>query len=98
QAASPSARTASSGAWRSMGFIVVAGSFEAAAKLDAKLAEDDGGRAEAGDTGLQQVQADEGGQQQPPGREVMREQYAGEGHHSGEGKDGAVEVHGGSPK
>ena len=42
-------------------------SLEGAAGLEAELAEHEGGRTEAGERRLQQIQADEGGQQQPQG-------------------------------
>src|SRR5690606_21583032 len=70
---------------------------ERAAAAHAEPAEHDGGGAEAGDAGLQQVGADEGGQPQPQRRDEVGQQQAAEDHHAGEGEDGAVEVHGCSP-
>src|SRR5690606_21093372 len=70
---------------------------ERAAAAHAETGEQLRRRAEAGKAGLQQVQADEGGDQVEPGRNEISQGEAGEDHHAGEGEDGAVEVHGGSP-
>src|SRR5690606_20761522 len=70
---------------------------ERAAAAHAEPGEQPGRRAEAGEAGLQQVQADECGQQVPRGRDEMAQREAGQDHGAGEGEDCAVEVHVDSP-
>src|SRR5690606_42047670 len=72
-------------------------SLERAAAGDAELAEHNGGGTEAGDAGLQHVQADEGGEPQPQRRMEMGQGQAQQDHGAGEGEDGSVEVHDRSP-
>src|SRR5690606_2583322 len=52
-------------------------------------------RAESGEGGLEQVQADERGQQPPPWGDKLGQGHADEDHHAGEGHDRAIEGHGG---
>jgi len=59
-----------------------------------ELAHHEGGRAEAGEGRLQQIQPDEGRQQQPPGRDEMGQADADEDHAASEGEHGTVDVHG----
>src|SRR3546814_4054651 len=66
---------------------------ERAAAADAEPGEQPGRRAEAGEAGLQQVQADECGQQVPPGRDEMAQRETGQDHRAGEGEDCAIKIH-----
>src|SRR5690606_33891761 len=51
-------------------------------------------RAESGEGGLEQVQADERGQQPPPWGHQLGQGHADEDHHAGESHDRAIEGHG----
>src|SRR3546814_13581301 len=66
---------------------------ERAAAADAEPGEQPGRRTEAGEAGLQQVQADECGQQVPPGRDEMAQRETGQDHRAGEGEDCAIKIH-----
>lgn len=70
-----------------------AASAERAARGDSEATKDGCGGADAGDGGLEQVGADERGEQQPPRGDEGDEQRADEGDGAGEGEHGAVEVH-----
>src|SRR5690606_41787269 len=97
QAASAVASSSAGTSRRGKRSVIAGPLLEGAAAAHAQLREDLGCRAEAGEGGLQQVQADEGGQQQPPRREEVGQRQAGEDHHAGKGEDCAIEVHVGSP-
>jgi hypothetical protein len=59
----------------------------------AELAEEEGGRAEAGEDGLDEVEADEGGQEQPPGADPVGEGDPEEDDGTGEQVDEVVGGH-----
>src|SRR5450830_78419 len=65
--------------------------------LQAQLAEDDGGRAETVERGLQQISPDKGSEKQPIGTDEPGKREAEQHHAAGYGKDCAIDVHGGPP-
>ncbi len=60
---------------------------------EAEPTEDHGCRARAGDAGLEQVESDEDGQEQPPRRHQHGQQDADQGHGAGQGQHRTIEVH-----